>query len=154
MASGLRRPYGCSSYRAETAWFGGGPLRHRFRSSLAAAAVITGGALAPCAAQAATVSVTYTISRGGATNDYLNYESAPGEANTVVITIRGGEAGGWLVSDIGAPLTAGAGCTSIDAHTANCPQSSRIAVLNVCVDLGDQSDWASVLQPCTPIDYD
>jgi Ca2+-binding RTX toxin-like protein len=130
---------------------------HR-RLSTTASALLTAflalALFAPAGAQAATVTAVTATVPGGTQQETLNYRAAPGEANDVVITTRGGEFGGWLVSDILAPLTAGAGCTSLDAHTASCPPSQTELNLYVKVDLGDSNDWASVVEACTPINYD
>jgi Ca2+-binding RTX toxin-like protein len=131
-------------------------MHRRFRTA-ASALVLPFLALVlftPGGAQAATVTAITADTPGDTQQQTLNYQAAPGEANDVVITTRGGEFGGWLVSDILAPLTAGAGCTSLDAHTASCPPGGTELNLYVQVDLGDSNDWASVVEACTPINYD
>jgi Ca2+-binding RTX toxin-like protein len=111
------------------------------------AAVAVAAALTAAPASAATVSVT--ASQPDIGNDALHYTAAPGETNDVriategVLTYRG-----WIVNDATAPLTAGDGCTSLDAHTASCPLTDTEANLEVFVDLGDGDDLASVRDAC------
>lgn len=98
-------------------------------------------------AVAATVAVTPDTPEGPPTT--LVYRAAPGEANDVTITTNGAYAFvGWLVSDTGAPLTAGARCTALDAHTASCPFTESEINIAVDVDLGDLNDYASVAGAC------
>ncbi|MEA2216404.1 MAG: hypothetical protein QOK19_1965 [Solirubrobacteraceae bacterium] len=118
------------------------------------AAFVTLALFTPGRAHAATVSAITSTPPGDTSQQTLSYKAAPGEWNSVVITTRGGEFGGWLVSDSSAPLTAGPGCSSLDAHTASCPPGETELNLYVQVDLGDQNDWASVVEACTPVDYD
>lgn len=68
--------------------------------------------LAPTAALASEVSATYSS---------LLFNAAPGEVNRVTVTPEATlPAYTVRVTDSGAPLTAGDGCESIDAHTAEC----------------------------------
>ena len=48
----------------------------------------------------------------------------------------------WIVVDNNASITAGAGCTSLDAHTAKCsqPPGSTELFLHAIVNLGDMDD--------------
>jgi Ca2+-binding RTX toxin-like protein len=81
------------------------------------------GAFAPHAF-AATVSIT------GST---LVFTAAPGETNNVSIV--------WTdVQDSGSNLTAGAGCTAVDAHSVSCPGPFTSAT----IDLGDGNDTAGI----------
>ena len=124
----------------------------RFRivtSSLAAAFAAAG--FAASAAQAATVSAeTVRPSSGaGPTVEILSFQAAPGESNDVTVTVKGGFfSTGWLVNDNTAPLGAGPGCTSLDAHTASCQFTETELTVAVNVNLGDGRDWASVAQAC------
>jgi Ca2+-binding RTX toxin-like protein len=76
-------------------------------------------------ALAGTASVTSTV----------NYVAAGGEQNTVTVHV----ANSMLVTitDSTAPVTAGAGCTSTGAHSADCTTSTWTALV---LDLGDQND--------------
>lgn len=80
----------------------------------------------------------------------LHYDAAPGETNDVQIfmsvfgggSFNGAPSGTWIVVDNSAPITAGAGCTSLDAHTAKCsePPGSTELFLHAIVNLGDMDD--------------
>jgi Ca2+-binding RTX toxin-like protein len=111
---------------------------------LAGSAVVILALAAAAPAGASTVTLTHD-----AELDYtLSYQAAPGERNDVNVASLGALAsGGWLVYDA-APLTAAAGCTSLDAHTASCPVTETETNLEVRVDLGDGDDMASVAGAC------
>jgi hypothetical protein len=49
-------------------------------------------------------------------NQNVTFQAAPGESNRVTVT----GAGVLVVTDAGAPLAAGSGCTPVDVHTAEC----------------------------------
>ena len=76
------------------------------------------------------------------TGGELSFEAGPGKANHVTVFAHddGGESSPTQteVKDTGAPLTAGEGCVSVDAHTAFC-----LDVHSVGMRLGDMDDWAS-----------
>ncbi len=120
---------------------------------LAAPAALVAVAIVVAAvpARAATVSVTQGLdpSRYG---NLVIYRAAPGELNLVRIVRRRESVGAdprMLVTDAGAPVTAGLGCTSLDAHTADCrtpppePPGAPFP-LNADVRLGDGDDLAEV----------
>ena len=84
-----------------------------------------------------------TVSAGGGA---ARYAAGPGEANRVTVHALGELV---TVQDAGAPLTAGAGCTAVDASTATCdgadPTPSLTLALGDGDDLlaiGDVPDWA------------
>ncbi len=94
-------------------------------------------AVAPAAASAATVRVDVTCSSptgkgpescGGV----LTFQALPGETNDVTADPPAG--GNVVLHDAGAPLTAGSGCTQVDAMSARC------ANIVGTVSLGDGSD--------------
>lgn len=101
--------------------------------------------LAPGAASAATVSL------GSPPVDLLHhavrFHAARGEANGVAIAVTGTEA---TVTESGAPLVAGPGCSLVDAHTARCavpaaPEPDSIDA--VVAALGDRGDRIAVAFP-------
>jgi Ca2+-binding RTX toxin-like protein len=83
------------------------------------------------AAQAGTVSVT---------GDDVNFVAGSSEVNRVVVAFEEVPVSGVRVVDIGASLTAGAGCSSVGGSEAFCPTPT---VGEIVVALGDQSDWAN-----------
>ena len=100
------------------------------------------------AADAATVSVSLGIAVEGT----LVYQAADGETNHVTVEMTV-DLATWLVTEPGAPLVAGQGCTSIDAHHASCPAPQPdpvqgLAVHRVDIALGDMEDWASAANSC------
>jgi Ca2+-binding RTX toxin-like protein len=114
--------------------------------ALVALAFTAGGA------QASTVTATPSSDGGG---EDLKFQAAAGEENDVSISVKGAFfATGWLVTDNTSTLTAGAGCQSLDAHTASCPFTSTELGIGVQVDLGDGRDWADVAQACGRNDMD
>jgi Ca2+-binding RTX toxin-like protein len=76
----------------------------------------------PSAAGAATV---------GVEGDVLSFSAAPGERNTVVLTLQ---AGGISVADTDAPVVAGPGCDAVDGAVL-CVGATRLVVA-----LGDADD--------------
>jgi hypothetical protein len=64
------------------------------------------------AAQAGTVSVS---------GDDVTLAAAASEVNRVVVAFEEDPVRGVRVVDLGAPLTAGAGCSSVGANEAFCP---------------------------------
>jgi Ca2+-binding RTX toxin-like protein len=109
-------------------------------------ASVLGAILSP-AAVAGTVAVNAVDNGAG-----LIFRAAPGEANRVTISMAdGGQA--WSVTDTGAPLTAVAPCTSVDANAASCPvpdtqEPGGHVDHGFYVTLGDGDDWASVADSC------
>jgi hypothetical protein len=97
---------------------------------LASVAVAGALACAPAAAQAGTVNVeeTHQPEEASLSTSIVHFAAAPGEANVVSIDRAEPEPGPGvepptttvIVRDTGAPLTPGAGCSGIDAHTAAC----------------------------------
>jgi Ca2+-binding RTX toxin-like protein len=121
-------------------------MRRSTRVSIIAAALALAGA-GP--AHAATVTATHdTINGPPAT---LTYTAAPGEANDVTITTTGAiDHSGWLVTEEGssATLVPGAGCQSLDTHTAFCALTASDTTIAASVDLGDMDDQASLTGIC------
>jgi hypothetical protein len=93
------------------------------------------------AASASTVSVV--PEKGPVPFATLRYEAAPGEINAVVVTFPGVDAvsDSATVTDPGATITAGTGCTQVDAHTATCKHDDSF--LRSRVSLGDMDDSAT-----------
>jgi Ca2+-binding RTX toxin-like protein len=68
------------------------------------------------------------------------FTAAPGEANDVQMVPPFQVPATLRISDAGAPLTAGAGCTQIDAHSAFCTEDSFVPLpLEVATGDGDDS---------------
>ena len=137
-----------------------------FAVSLASALV------APLAASGATVSVDLVTAAGERiTRPTLTVSAGEGEANRVTVTVERGErvphptdpteepvvALTWVVTDEGAPLVAGDGCTSIGEHRASCP--APLSTLGsqrdvaVAIALGDRDDRASAATACFYTEY-
>lgn len=95
------------------------------------------GVLPAAPAQAATISVAR--SGCGPESRYcsarLDVVAAPGEANRLTLERR---PDGLLVTDAGAPPTAGAECARVDERTVRCP-----GILVVSIELGDGDDALS-----------
>lgn len=104
--------------------------------------------LAPAAAQAATVRVYVPpcapeqSKYGQCYPDEARFVAAPGEQNKITVDASN-DARTYsptvTFTDAGAPLTAGAGCTQVDAHSASCTGYSVIAVVSA----GDGDDTVS-----------
>jgi hypothetical protein len=95
---------------------------------------------APAGAQAATVTVREAPGDGRSPGSAeLTFAAAAGERNVVALARSGGA---YLVRDTGAPLTPGAGCSSLDANTARC--SSTVAITTEEIDAGDLDDVVRV----------
>jgi Ca2+-binding RTX toxin-like protein len=77
---------------------------------------------------------------GTATSDgfELAFTAAPGEANYVLIW---GRPDGYRVIDLGAPLTAGDGCTQESPSTVRCVGTDS---MGASIDTGDMNDFASL----------
>ena len=69
----------------------------------------------------------------------VNYLAANGEQNTVTVHVATGAL--VTITDATAPVTAGAGCTSTGAHSADCTTATFTPIM---LDLGDQNDTGSV----------
>jgi hypothetical protein len=120
---------------------GGLPRLIYLASGVAALALVL-----PGLAKAATVTITT-----GFQSAELTYTAAPGEQNRVAINpLEPAGFGGWLVRETGpgVTLTPGAGCSSVDAQTVECPTAQTEAVLSVSVTLGDLRDLASLASAC------
>jgi len=83
------------------------------------------------AAQAGTVSVT---------GDDVNFVAGASEVNRVVVAFEEDSVRGVRVVDIGASLTAGAGCSSAGSNEAFCPTPN---VGKILLTLDDEDDWAN-----------
>ena len=82
-------------------------------------------------AQAGTVSVS---------GDDVTFAAAASEQNRVVVAFEEDPVRGVRVVDLGAALTAGAGCNSAGANEAFCPTPNPGEIL---LALGDENDWAN-----------
>jgi Ca2+-binding RTX toxin-like protein len=87
----------------------------------------------------------------------LVYEAGAGEANNVTVEMTS-DLSTWLVTDTGAPLTVGEGCTAVDAQHASCPAPTGVSAYGaahlVDISLGDMDDWASGASACFPREDD
>jgi Ca2+-binding RTX toxin-like protein len=72
----------------------------------------------------------------------LRYEAAPGETNRVYILEAVLE--GFRIIDTTAPVTVGAGCTSVSVNEAFCPSQDYIHTFGVLVSTGDMDDFIKV----------
>src|SRR5215218_5384858 len=88
------------------------------RSALLAAALVLG---APAAAQASSASVTSNV---------LSYAADNGEVNNVNLTL----AGSYTLTDSGATITPGPGCSTVTANSVTCTATSAQ------IDVRDQGD--------------
>jgi Ca2+-binding RTX toxin-like protein len=119
-------------------------MTRRFRTTLTLAAVAlvtTGVNLATGAAPAA----ASTVQLDGPT---LTYDAAPGESNRLTVSSSGGT---LTVTDTGATVTAGPGCTSSSSTKATCPSAS---VTTMDISTGDMNDTASVSGTSIPTTFD
>jgi hypothetical protein len=82
--------------------------------------VLTGASSAAAGEVKVTRVVMYPDRSGDPSYAYLEFHGAPGERNAVTVT---GSREALVVSDTGAPLTAGAGCRALDAHSVECRSS-------------------------------
>jgi len=99
--------------------------------SAAAGLFLVGLAASPASA------ATSTVTSWGS----LQYAAAAGETNNLTITYTGSA---YLISDSGAPVTAGAGCTSTGTNSATCPSAG---VTGLYVTLNDGNDTATINGP-------
>jgi hypothetical protein len=102
-------------------------------------AIAAAAAVAPAAADAATVSVKDT--RVTSTSD-LNFKAAGGEANRVRFDVKAKKV---TVTDPGARIHAGRGCASVSAHRAVC-RTTQDEFYYYNVALRDRNDRASFVQ--------
>jgi Ca2+-binding RTX toxin-like protein len=102
------------------------------------------GALGANLATAAPAAAS-TVRVDGAT---LKYEAAPGEANRLSVASSNGT---LTVTDLGANVSAGSGCTSVSATVATCPAAGVAAM---SVSLGDMDDTATVARTSIPTTFD
>jgi Ca2+-binding RTX toxin-like protein len=110
---------------------------------ISAICVVLAALVAPAVADAGTVSISGAVPA-------LTYEADPAETNHLSITMAP-DGLTWSVSDTGAPLVAGEGCTGLDAHSASCavPEPDAEEPEHVLlIRLGDMGDWASAEAAC------
>jgi Ca2+-binding RTX toxin-like protein len=120
----------------------------RLRLFAVLAALFAWGLIGAAAAGAATVSMSFDSPSQGT----LIYQAGDGETNHVTVEMAS-DLSNWLVTETGASLTAGAGCTTVDAQSVTCPApqpdpSSNSVSNRVAVALGDMQDWASGATAC------
>jgi Ca2+-binding RTX toxin-like protein len=103
---------------------------------VAGCAVAVGILFAPVTASASSVQIE--------SPGFLHFVGDPGESNVVTVAGTGGSyvqgqrvEGGWTVTDDGAELRAGPGCSSLDEHRATCRGPG---VYSARFDLGDGPD--------------
>jgi hypothetical protein len=117
---------------------GRAPALSHCRTALAAVGAASVALLVLCAAaHAATVSVEGQV---------LRVIAAPGEANQLTVAARP-TSFSFTVTDRGAPLTAGPGCTSAADGSADCAApatASAVPLAGIEVDAGDLDDSVSV----------
>ncbi len=94
-------------------------------------------AAALCALAWAGVAQAGTVSVSG---DDVTFVAAPSEVNRVVVAFEEDPVRGLRVVDLGATLTAGAGCSSVGGSEAFCPTP---IVGEIVLALDDQNDWAN-----------
>ena len=102
---------------------------HAIAAAIAVGAVI--GSSGASTAAAATVAVV---------DGSVVFTASPGERNDVT-------AHELTISDAGAPVTAGTGCTQLDAHTVSCPEPP-FAAFPLTVHTGDRNDRALLDSAC------
>jgi hypothetical protein len=102
-------------------------------------AMVVLAALAAAPASASTVRAT-APAPPGSVDGYLSFDSLPGEANDVTMEKT---PAGFRIADLGAPLTAQTGCTTVDAHTALCDPGTGTP--EVMANLGDLNDRLALL---------
>jgi Ca2+-binding RTX toxin-like protein len=97
---------------------------------LIAVCALSLGAIAPAAAQAATLS----IATGSGGQPVVRLSASAGETNLVTI---GKNATDYLIQDLGVGMIVAAGCTSVDTNDATCPLASANSVQVLTNDLDD-----------------
>jgi hypothetical protein len=118
------------------------PVRPTPKLTTRLAAAVALCLMAPAGATAATVSVDQA-------SGTLTYAAAPGELNNLRLEVQPG--GGVHVSDLSAPLTAGAGCTADGQDSATC---SSVAATRLLVNTGDLDDSVDVSAGALPAEID
>ncbi|HKP89403.1 MAG TPA: calcium-binding protein [Thermoleophilaceae bacterium] len=98
-------------------------------------AALVAGLLFPAAASAATAEVK--VIQGYGTYAVAQYEAAPGEVNDLTAQ---GATDPIVLTDTGAEITPGPGCTAITAHSVTCTSPSTDSDLTVYAELGDEAD--------------
>lgn len=105
----------------------------------------------PSAALAGTAYVHETMNRAGGREAALIFSAHPGERNDIVVG-RSGEFNELTLRDAGAAVTAGAGCTAIDAHAVRCLQQPYVLngvtlqlLRTAVIDAGDGDDAVRAL---------
>jgi RTX calcium-binding nonapeptide repeat (4 copies) len=113
--------------------------------------VLHGLAFCPTAsAGVASIEITSSSAFEDTRSSNVVYAAAPGEPNDVIVAP--GLPGTWVVRDTGAPVTAGSGCTSIDAATAICTLPAGMMFRGIQVSTGDMDDRV-VADPPVSDDY-
>jgi Ca2+-binding RTX toxin-like protein len=105
--------------------------------------VVLAALVAPAVANAGTVRISGAVPA-------LTYQADPAETNHLSITMAP-DGLTWSVSDTGAPLVAGEGCSGLDAHSASCavPEPDAEEPEHILlIRLGDMGDWASAEAAC------
>jgi hypothetical protein len=112
----------------------------------------------PVPTLAATVSVGKATGRFGNDFQVADYRASPGETNQLrMVRSKGSlDEDRLRVTDAGAPLASGPGCTALDAHTADCaatvdPETSD-RTLYFDVRLGDGDDTAEAVVDTVTLD--
>jgi hypothetical protein len=82
----------------------------------------------------------------GVEQQVLRVTAAPGELNALTVTTSFAGAS-MVVSDLGAPLSAGTGCTATEDGSASCPTGASVPITNIEVDAGDLDDSVAVVAP-------
>ena len=121
------------------------------RALIAAACVFA--MLLPTPAIAGSVSVIDDPRRERAEDpgELVLFQAAAGERNVVSATFET-DPSGWLITDAGAPVTAGPSCQAIDAHTVRCHASADAYISDTRFELGDEDDRLRTGQPPDTVD--
>jgi Ca2+-binding RTX toxin-like protein len=101
---------------------------------------VTGGGMAAHAPPAA----ASTVQLDGPT---LTYDAAPGESNRLIVALSSGT---LTVTDTGAVVSAGPGCSTISSTKASCPAAGVAAM---ALSTGDMNDTASVSSTSIPTTF-
>jgi hypothetical protein len=104
-------------------------------------------------ARAASVAVVKSDEPFDGASD-LVYLAAPGEHNAPVFRAPAGASTTWSVTDAGAALAPGSGCTAVTGHEVACSAGPASpvpgfgpAILRAVAQLGDRDDQASLVPP-------
>jgi Ca2+-binding RTX toxin-like protein len=117
-------------------------MNRSFRRTLVLPALAIGVCGGGMAAQAAPAAAS-TVALDGPT---LTYDAAPGEANRLTISASGSN---LSVTDSGATVTAGPGCSSISSTKASCPAAGVSAMALSTGDMNDTANVSSLSIPTT-----